>query len=95
MSGIHQMTFMGLGIPAGEQSYPTAGTYTFIVPARVSSINVLCIGGGGAGAGADDTSDTAGSGGGGGACAYTNSISVTPGESLTVIVGSAVPSNKT
>jgi hypothetical protein len=70
----------------GQQAYTTAGTYTFTVPGGVTSISAVCIGGGGGGGGSED-SDEPGGGGGGGALAYQSSIAVTPGESLTVVVG--------
>jgi len=66
--------------------YDVAGTYSFTVPAGVTSITVQCWGGGGAGGQVSLNSDGKGGGGGG---AYTSSIvSVTPGQIYTVIVGS-------
>ena len=66
---------------AGQQTYTTAGaTGTWTVPAGVTSICVVCVGAGGDGL-------PSGSGGGGGALAYSNNISVTPGESLSYQVG--------
>ena len=59
---------------AGQVGYGTGGTYSFTVPAGVTSISALAIGAGG---------------GGGGALAYANNIAVTAGETLTVNVGSA------
>lgn len=67
----------------GQQEFTTPGTYTFIVPANVESISMVAVGGGGGGA--QNVND--GGGGGGGALAYSNNVAVTPGESLTVIVG--------
>ena len=67
----------------GQQEFTTPGTYTFVVPANVQSISMVAVGGGGGGAqNVDD-----GGGGGGGALAYSNDVSVTPGETLTVVVG--------
>jgi hypothetical protein len=60
--------------------------FTFTVPAGVTSISVVCVGGGGFSIGSN------GSGGGGGALAYVNNYSVTPGQTFTVIVGGG-PSN--
>lgn len=88
----------------GEQVFTTPGTYTFFVPAGVTSVSSVVIGGAGGGSrGArytnidDPNSITAftppGSltanffSGGGGGLAYKNSISVTPGQQLTVVVG--------
>lgn len=66
----------------GQQAYTTAGTYTFTVPAGVTSISALCVGGGGGGKGYANDGAT------GGALSYINSVSVTPGQSITVVVGS-------
>jgi len=62
----------------GSQSYTTAGTYSWIVPAGVTSISVVAVGAGGTGYD---------SGGGGGGLGYKNNISVTPSNSYTVVVG--------
>jgi hypothetical protein len=86
-----------------EQSFTSPGTYTFIVPAGVTSISMVAVGGGGAtfkpgnytGGNAlpftYNTPPGSGSGtyyaGGGGALAYKNNVSVTPGQTLTVVVG--------
>jgi len=90
----------------GEQSFTSPGTYTFYVPAGVTSVSAVAIGGGGGGgrparytdSGDPNTivaySPVPGSltgnfySGGGGGLAYKNSISVTPGQALTVVVGS-------
>ena len=70
----------------GQQAYTTAGTYTWVAPAGVTSVSVVAVGGGGAG-GIGSSAIRDGGGGGGGALAYKNSISVTPGTSYTVVVG--------
>jgi hypothetical protein len=67
---------------AGEQIYATAGSHTFVVPAGVTSVCVLCVAGGGAG-----YNSGLYRGGAGGQLAYKNNITVTPGASLTVTVG--------
>lgn len=67
--------------PPGQQLYENPGTYTFTVPAGVTSVSVVCVGGGGGSA------YNGGAGAGGGALAYTNNISVTPGSNCTVVVG--------
>jgi len=67
--------------PTGQQAYTTPGTYTWVAPARVTSVSVVCVGAGG-GAGT-----YFGGGGGGGALAYKNNVSVIPGQSYTVVVG--------
>ena len=85
-------TAAGAIVSASQQLYATAGTYTFVVPAGITSVSVCCIGGGG---GATSGGATAASarGGGGGALAYVNSITVTPGGSYTVVVGAVVSSS--
>lgn len=67
-------------------NYFTAGTYSFVVPAGVTSVSAAAIGGGG---GAFGGGGSAGGGGGGGAFRYVNNISVTPGATITVTVGAA------
>lgn len=71
---------------AGSQSYTTAGTYSWVAPAGVTSVSVVAVGGGGGGGGA---SCGGGGGGGGGGLAYKNNISVTPGNTYSVVVGVA------
>ena len=70
--------------PKGQQLYDTPGTYTFTVPALVTSISVACIGGGQGGWSVD--------GGDGGTLAYSNAILVSPGSTYTVTVGAGGPS---
>ena len=56
----------------GQEAFTTAGTFSWVAPAGVTSVSVVAVGGsqnGGAGLG------------------YKNNISVTPGNSYTVIVG--------
>ncbi len=69
------------------QTFTSSGTFT--VPAGVYSVKVEAWGGGGAGGGVDGASGTyrAGGGGGGGAFVLNNSVSVTPGNNITVTVG--------
>jgi hypothetical protein len=69
----------------GEATYTTPGTSTWICPADVTVVSILCVGGGGGGGGY--VNSIGGSGGGGGALAYSNYVSVTPGNSYTVTVG--------
>ena len=71
------------GVAAGQQAYTSAGTYSWTAPAGVSSVCVVVVGAGGSGRKDHDSC-----GGGGGALAYKNNISVTPGSSYTVVVGS-------
>jgi hypothetical protein len=79
------ITWKVYDLVTGQQAYTTPGTYTFIVPPGVVSISALVIGGGGSGASAGR--GRGGQGGGGAGLTYGNNISVTPGESLTVVVG--------
>jgi hypothetical protein len=67
----------------GQQAYTTAGTYTFTVPAGVTSVSVLCVGGG-SGGGNYFYYNTLGTGG---SLAYKNSITVSNGDACTVVVG--------
>ena len=75
-------------VAVGQSAYTTAGTYTFTVPAEVTSISAVVIGGGGGGGGADDAQirNETNNGGGGGGLAY-GTIAVTPGETLNITVG--------
>jgi hypothetical protein len=66
-------------IPAGQQEYISPGTYTWVCPAEITNVSVVCVGAGGSNAG------------GGGELRYKNNISVTPGSSYTVTVGLATP----
>ena len=66
--------------PTTTWNYTT--TYNWTVPDGVTSISVVCVGGGGGGQPEHD-----GSSGSGGSLAYKNNIAVTPGETVTVIVG--------
>jgi hypothetical protein len=75
--------------PEGGITFGDSGTYTFVVPAGVSSLSVLCIGGGGGGGGTSAAATNSAAGGGGGGLSYSNNVSVTPGETLTVVVGAA------
>ena len=69
----------------GESVYSTAGTHSWVAPAGVTSVGVVAVGGGGAGG--PDGHSTAGGAGGGGGLGWKNNISVTPGQSYTVVVG--------
>ncbi len=66
--------------------YTSHGTYTFTVPAGVTSVTVECWGAGGAGGGATSNGYYGGAGGAGGAYA-SKVITVTPGNNYTVTVG--------
>jgi len=72
-----------------QDTYTTPGTYTWVCPAGVTSVCVLCIGGGGGGG----TAQFSTGGGGGGGVAMSNDITVTPGVSYTVVVAPGMAPN--
>ena len=72
--------------PTGQQEYTTPGTYQWTCPAGVTSVCAVCIGAGGG-----NNNQQWSGGGGGGALAWKNSISVTPGQQYTVVVGDQWP----
>lgn len=63
-------------------TFTTAGTFTWVAPAGVTSVSAVAIGGGANGMECSSTRS-----GGGGGLGYKNNISVTPGTSYTVQVG--------
>jgi hypothetical protein len=65
-------------VAAGQQAYTTAGTYSWVAPSGVTSVSVVTVGGGGQGGAR---------GGGGAELRYKNNISVTPGNSYSVVAG--------
>lgn len=69
----------------------TTGSSTWTVPAGVTSLQVECIGGG-AGGYTQSVSDY-GAGGGAGAYAKTNAVSVTPGQTVYLFVGTGGAAN--
>lgn len=66
---------------AGQVAYTTPGTYTWVCPAGVYSVSVVCVGAGSAYSGGVGGSP------GGGALAYKNNYSTTPGMGYAVVVG--------
>lgn len=75
----------GGGIPgSGNVSYVTPGSYSFTVPATVTSLSISVIGGGG-GAGGLDAGGQGNDGYPG--AAITGTLSVNPGDTVDVIVG--------
>ncbi len=88
-----QLALCATAAPTGMQTYITPGTYSFTVPAGVTSLDVLVWAGGGGGGGGGGSvcciNNHGGGASGGGAGGYTNkTISVTPNSQLTIIVGS-------
>ncbi len=78
-----QGSITNISVPYGDVEFTTPGTYSWTVPNDVTQVSVLCIGGGGAGNG----DGSLGGGGGGAGLGWKNNISVTPGQSYTVVVG--------
>lgn len=74
-------------LSAQSQSYTTPGTYTFTVPAGVTSLRISVWGGGGAGGGAHSQNGAKAGGGGEGGSFVRGVYTVTPGTSYTVVVG--------
>jgi uncharacterized protein YjdB len=72
------------GISVEATAFSTPGLYTWIVPAGVTSIQIVATGGGGGGTGG--AIGNAGSAGGNGAI-VTSTLTVNPGDSLSVSVG--------
>ena len=83
ISGYFDEVTLSPNITTGQQAYTTTGTHSWTCPSGVFSVSVVCIGGGGGG-GRFDYSYASGAGGGLG---WRNNISVTPGQSYTVVVG--------
>jgi hypothetical protein len=73
--------------PPGQQAYTTAGTFTWVAPAGVTSVSVVCVGSGGNGISLRVGSSDINASASGGGLGWKNSIAVTPGASYTVVVG--------
>jgi hypothetical protein len=71
----------------------TGGTYSWVVPATTTSVQVQCYGAGAGGNGG--STGTGGSGGGGGAWAANWNYPVTPGETIYYTVGAGGAGNST
>ena len=76
-------------VAQGQDAYVTAGTYSWVAPAGVTSASVIAVGAGGGGQGGDGGCCHGGNGGGGGALRYVNNITVIPGNAYAVVVGAA------
>jgi len=74
---------------SGSNNYTTPGTSTFVVPNGVYALsNIRVVGAGGGGGGATGSGDNhAGGGGGSGGYLTGQSLSVTPGDVITIEVG--------
>ena len=75
---------------SGEQTFTTTGTTSWTVTTGVTEVSAVVIGAGGGGAAGDSggyQDEEGGCGGGGGGLAY-GTFPVTPGETLTIVVGS-------
>ena len=70
----------------GQAAYTSPGSYSWTCPSGVTLVCVVCIGGGGGGMHYPSGTYHM-SGGAGGGLGYKNNISVTPGQSYTVVVG--------
>jgi hypothetical protein len=66
------------------QTFTTVGTTSWTAPSGVTSVDFLIVGGGG---GSGGGFDTGGGGGGGGGMVFGGTLSVTPGQSYSVVVG--------
>ena len=89
MSIFNMLSARGVGSAGGRvatssQIFTTPGSSTWTCPFGVGSVSVVCIGGGGGGG-----SGGAGAAGGGGALTYADNISVIPGTTYDIQVGSA------
>lgn len=85
----HSDSWKSVLYESGSQAFTSTGSSTFTVPAGVVSLTATVVGGGG-GAGGSYSSGDWWTGGAGGSGGYINAsaYSVTPGESLTITVGS-------
>ena len=88
MSGIFLALAGSLPTPKGQIAYTTAGTFSWTAPAGVTTVSVVAVGGGGAGIyGGPTYNGRFANGGNGGGLGWKNNITVTPGNSYTVVVG--------
>ena len=81
---IFLLSFSKVNAQTVLNTYTTAGTQTFVVPAGVNSVTISVWGGGGHGG---SRTSAGGAGGGGGGAYSLQTYAVTPGQSLTVNVG--------
>ena len=69
--------------PVGESIYTEEGSFSWVCPANVTSVSVVCVGSGSTSV----TSNNGNEGCSGGGLGYINNYSVTPGQSYAVQVG--------
>ena len=70
-----------------ESTYKSSTTIT--IPSGCTKIDIFCVGGGGGGCRGHRTSDAYGGGGGGGGCTKTvSNVSVSSGQSISIVIGS-------
>jgi hypothetical protein len=74
--------------PPSQVLFTTTGTQSWTVPVGITEISAVVVGGGGGGGGGESGRNQGVSGGAGGGLAY-GTFAVTPGEVLTVVVGTA------
>lgn len=72
--------------PPGQVEFIVPASFPWVVPSGIIEISAVAIGGGGGGSGGDGGRGEPNGGGGGGGLAY-GTFAVTPGESLTITVG--------
>lgn len=97
MSGALQAVFQNqrsFGAGAGSDSYTTAGSYTWVAPAGVTSVSVVAVGPGGNSTAKSSKFGTFYYAGGGGGLGYVNNVAVTPGTGYSVVVGAASASRE-
>lgn len=71
-------------LSTGQAAFTTPGMYSWTAPPEVTSVSVVAVGGGGGGS---SSNGGGGAGGGGGGLGWKNNISVTAGQTYTVVVG--------
>ncbi len=71
----------------GSASWTAIGTHEWIVPQGVTSVELCMIGAGGSGGSVSDDAISRWAGGGHGGAEITQTVNVTPGETITVVVG--------
>lgn len=79
---LSQVGFQIGPVSGGNETFSTPGTHSWTCPAGVSSVCVVAVGAGGSGG-----YQWSSGGGGGGGLGWKNNISVTAGQSYTVVVG--------